>query len=249
LAEQDQIHNDKNRSRAKSGLTALWNRWKNRNAKQKLQTAVKALVASSIAGGLVLGSVGYVKAQDANNTINNLGNGVINASPPPDLTNQVNAAQSAADTAQNAASTAQSAANAAQSSAASAQSSAASAQATADQALAGEPHLSVFPSETLGLNSGVYIDPPAGSISLEPGVYIIEFGANAPVGGSSQARIRLSDGRIVNTASTFAGATFMSGKTILNITDTTTVFLEFDANFNNAGPYTLPYILTTKVLT
>jgi hypothetical protein len=116
---------ERNKNRIKSAGTWIWTRFKNRNAKEKLEATVKTIVAASVAGGLALGTIGYVRANDAQNTIKNN-----EAAWLSDL----QGAQQAAQVAQENAAAAQATASEAQERAATAQSVAATAQQAAKDA-------------------------------------------------------------------------------------------------------------------
>lgn len=156
MVEEIQTHengaNGKRKRAAKSGFGQLWQRWKARNSKQKIEALVKGLVASSVAGGMVLGTIGYVRANDAQNTIkqneaawlNDLQEAqeaaqfaVTNAVAAQETADQAQAeavsAKAVATTAQQAAKEAESKADAAKSVADQAQSTAVSAQAAAEE--------------------------------------------------------------------------------------------------------------------
>lgn len=125
----EEITNGEDRKKriAKSGATGLWGRWKSRNTKKKLEDLVKATVAAGISGGLALGTIGYIRANDAQNTIRDN-----QAAWLQDL----KGAQEAALNAQNIATKANEAAAAAQTTATEAKANADAAQKKADDSVA-----------------------------------------------------------------------------------------------------------------
>lgn len=142
-------------------------------------------------------------------------------------------AQSTADDAQSAAEGAQSTAEAAQLSAddalAIAQQALAlaqQAQGTADTALARGPQTTQFPNQTIVDNVGTFDDPPAGSITVEPGLYLFTFGGT--YNQSFQVRLRTSNNTVLLTSGCMAAGT----RTVAvpaRFTTTTTIYLDHDS--------------------
>lgn len=118
---------DRAKNSIKSGAAAVWNKIKSKRANKKTEAFIKTLVAASVAGGLALGTIGYVRANDAQKTIRDNNSAWLQDLHDTQLASQ-NAAAQAAD--------AQTAANQAQAKAVDAQSKADQAQSIADKAKA-----------------------------------------------------------------------------------------------------------------
>lgn len=59
-------------SRIRTIGTWLWQRFKNRDHSSKVEALVKGLIATSVAGGLTVGAIGYTQALDAQKEIDSL---------------------------------------------------------------------------------------------------------------------------------------------------------------------------------
>lgn len=214
------------KSKGKTILLALWNKFKGQRAADKVKMFIQATVATAAVGGLAVAGSALAAAQEAQQQVKQLDpTTVVTIPTPPDLTEAVEQAQQSATEAK-------SSADGAAASAEKAQEAADEAQDTADEALAAVPRLAFFDDVPAEGDNEFHA---AGTYRLPAGTFLVHFGAILPGSSSNdQATLKLvfSDGRELKIGPTGGGYKEVRG---LLTTGATTVTLYVNAH-NFAGP-------------